>query len=88
MVATTSKGKLLTEAELLAMPEDDYMNPAQLEFFRLRLTKMRDELLENALWVRNSEWMNRGYLSCNDVIRWSNSLMLSAMTVAVICDIT
>lgn len=47
MVATT-KDKQLSEAELLAMPEDDYMNPAQLEFFRLRLTKMRDELLENA----------------------------------------
>ena len=48
MVATTSKDKTLTEAEILAMPEDDYMNPAQLEFFRLRLTKMREELLENA----------------------------------------
>ena len=48
MVATTSKDKTLTEAEILAMPEDDYMNPAQLEFFRLRLSKMREELLENA----------------------------------------
>ena len=37
MVATTtSNEKLLTEAEILAMPEDDYMNPAQLEFFRVR----------------------------------------------------
>ncbi|WP_374262504.1 RNA polymerase-binding protein DksA [Zoogloea sp.] len=48
MVATTSKDKLLTEAEILAMPDDDYMNPAQLEFFRERLSKMREELLENA----------------------------------------
>lgn len=48
MVATTSKEHLLTEAEILAMPEDDYMNPAQLEFFRVRLSRMRDELLENA----------------------------------------
>lgn len=49
MVATTtSNEKLLTEAEILAMPEDDYMNPAQLEFFRDRLTRMRDGLLENA----------------------------------------
>ena len=48
MVATTSKDKLLTEAEILAMPEDDYMNPAQMEFFRVRLSQMRDELLENA----------------------------------------
>ena len=48
MVATTSKDKLMTEAEILAMPEDDYMNPAQMEFFRVRLSQMRDELLENA----------------------------------------
>ena len=49
MVAiTTGNDKLLTEAEILAAPEDDYMNPAQLEFFRVRLTRMRDELLENA----------------------------------------
>ena len=48
MVATTSKEQLLTEAEILAMPEDDYMNPAQMEFFRVRLSQMRDELLENA----------------------------------------
>ena len=48
MVATTSKDKLMTEAEILAMPEDDYMNPAQMEFFRLRLSLMRDELPENA----------------------------------------
>lgn len=45
---TASNDKLLTEAEILVMPEDDYMNPAQLEFFRDRLTRMRDELLDNA----------------------------------------
>ncbi len=49
MVATTTSNEnLLTEAEVLAMPEDDYMTPVQLEFFRIRLTRMRDELLENA----------------------------------------
>jgi DnaK suppressor protein len=34
----------LTEAELLAMPESDYMNEAQLAFFRERLSAMRTEL--------------------------------------------
>lgn len=34
----------LTEAELLAMPESDYMNEQQIEFFRERLAAMRDEL--------------------------------------------
>jgi len=34
----------LTEAELLAMPESDYMNAEQIEFFRHRLLAMRDQL--------------------------------------------
>ncbi len=37
----------LTEAELLAMPDSDYMNTQQLEFFRQLLQRMREELLEN-----------------------------------------
>ncbi|MBK8338413.1 MAG: RNA polymerase-binding protein DksA [Sterolibacteriaceae bacterium] len=38
----------LTEAELLKMSEKDYMNAAQLAFFKARLTAMRDEILEKA----------------------------------------
>jgi DnaK suppressor protein len=40
--------RLLTEAELLKMPEADYMNAAQLAFFKDRLLKMKQELLDNA----------------------------------------
>lgn len=40
--------KLLTEQELLAMPEKDYMNDRQLEFFRNRLSTMEKELRSNA----------------------------------------
>lgn len=40
--------KLLTEQELLAMSEDDYMNDRQLEFFRDRLSAMETELRNNA----------------------------------------
>ncbi len=40
--------KLLTEQELLAMPEKDYMNERQLEFFRNRLTEMEAQLRHNA----------------------------------------
>lgn len=47
MVATKDK-KIPTEAELLAMPESEYMNEAQLEFFRARLQQMERELLQNA----------------------------------------
>ena len=40
--------KTLTEQELLAMPDKDYMNDKQLEFFRNRLTEMEAELRHNA----------------------------------------
>ena len=40
--------KIPTEAELLKMPEADYMNAAQLAFFRERLREMEQELLANA----------------------------------------
>lgn len=40
--------KLLTEQELLAMPEKDYMNEQQLEFFRARLQQMEQNLRQNA----------------------------------------
>ena len=40
--------KLLTEQEILAMGEDDYMNDAQLAFLKHRLTQMENELQKNA----------------------------------------
>ena len=42
------KGAPLTEAELLAMSEKDYMNAAQLDFFRQKLLGLKDDLLKNA----------------------------------------
>lgn len=36
--------KVLTAEEILKMPEDDYMNAQQLEFFRRRLTDLEKEL--------------------------------------------
>jgi DnaK suppressor protein len=41
-------GRELTEAELLAMPESEYMNDKQLEFFRVKLQTLKDDLLSNA----------------------------------------
>jgi DnaK suppressor protein len=41
-------GRDLTEAELLAMPDTEYMNDKQLEFFRARLQAQKDDLLSNA----------------------------------------
>ncbi|MGE4368974.1 MAG: RNA polymerase-binding protein DksA [Burkholderiaceae bacterium] len=45
---TGRTGYLPTEEELLAMPESDYMNDAQLEFFRHRLKQLEQDILNNA----------------------------------------
>jgi len=42
------KVRELTEEEILKAPEKDYMNEAQLAFFRQRLVELRDQLLQNA----------------------------------------
>ncbi len=44
----TKAGRDLTEDELLAMPDSEYMNDKQLEFFRARLQQQKDDLLSNA----------------------------------------
>ncbi|KDP83836.1 RNA polymerase-binding protein DksA [Cupriavidus basilensis] len=43
-----SSNKLLTEAEILKMGDKDYMNEAQLAFFKHRLEQLRDDILKNA----------------------------------------
>ena len=44
----TKAGRELTEAELMAMPDSEYMNEKQLDFFRAKLTALKDDLLSNA----------------------------------------
>ncbi len=46
--AAPKKARILTEEEILKAPEKDYMNEAQLAFFRQRLMDLRDQLLQNA----------------------------------------
>ena len=43
-----SKAKALTEAEIAKMPKSEYMNAAQLRFFRERLLELQRQLRENA----------------------------------------
>ncbi len=38
----------LTDAEVLAMPDTEYMNDTQLGFFRHKLLALRDDILNNA----------------------------------------
>lgn len=44
----TKSGRELSEAEVLAMPDSEYMNEKQLEFFRGKLQTLKDDLLSNA----------------------------------------
>lgn len=39
---------LLTEEDVLKMSEDEYMNQAQLAFFKARLQKLEQDLIKNA----------------------------------------
>ncbi len=39
---------LISEDQIRAMSEDDYMNPAQLAFFKARLQQLEKDLLKNA----------------------------------------
>lgn len=45
-------GTHLTEEQIRRMPDSEYMNEAQLEFFRQRLLKMREEVLARELDVK------------------------------------
>lgn len=48
---TSSKslpGHMLTDEDILAMPESDYMNEVQLQFFKAKLLAMREEILAHA----------------------------------------
>jgi DnaK suppressor protein len=44
----SKSGSELSESELLAMPESEYMGEKQLEFFRIKLQALKDDLLSNA----------------------------------------
>lgn len=42
------KGAPLTEATLMKMSDKEYMNTAQLDFFRQKLLTLKDDILKNA----------------------------------------
>lgn len=48
LIAPSPAAALLTEAQALAMPEADYMNSAQLDFFKSRLEAIEVDLLDKA----------------------------------------
>ena len=44
----TKSGEQLSDAELLAMPDSEYMNDKQLAAFRVRLNQLKNDILANA----------------------------------------
>ena len=44
----TKTADQLTEAEVIAMPDSEYMNDIQMAFFRLKLVQLKNEVLSNA----------------------------------------
>ena len=44
----TKTADQLTDAEVIAMPDSEYMNDIQMAFFRIKLSKLKDEVLSNA----------------------------------------
>jgi DnaK suppressor protein len=44
----TKTADQLTDAEVIAMPDDEYMNDIQMAFFRLKLVQLKNEVLSNA----------------------------------------
>ena len=44
----TKAGRDLSESEIMAMPDSEYMNEKQVEFFRFKLQTLKDDLLSNA----------------------------------------
>ncbi len=46
--AANTENRIITEDEIRLMSEKDYMNPAQLAFFKARLQQLEKDLLKNA----------------------------------------
>ncbi len=44
----TKSADQLTDAEIIAMPDSEYMNATQMAFFRIKLVNLKNEVLSNA----------------------------------------
>ena len=44
----TKPGRGLSDAEVMAMPDSEYMNDKQVDFFRMKLEGLKNDLLSNA----------------------------------------
>lgn len=68
---------MLTEQELLAAPEDDYMNDAQLAFFRHRLVQLHDETRERIREAKDEMLSPPDLSDASDRATWEEQCGLS-----------
>ena len=59
--------KILTEEELLNMPDEEYMNADQLAFFRRLIERQRDEILADMEAVKNNLQHNEKNADITDI---------------------
>ncbi len=59
-------GSVLTDEDILRMPEKDYMNEVQLQFFKAKLLAMKAEILNNARETGEHLKENEAFADLND----------------------
>ena len=72
---------MLTKEELLAMPEGDYMNKAQLGFFKTLLTEQKEELTASMVVAKQSLAHSEHNTDPNDVATQQEMQQLYLRTV-------
>ena len=62
--------KLLTKEEILAAPEEDYMNEEQLEFFRVLLIELYESTLQRIQEAKQQMTQPHDSSDANDLASW------------------
>lgn len=77
MAKTTKKTKQLTKEQILKAPEKDYMNTAQLEFFRALLIAEHDTTREHIQQAKDQMSCPMDLTDENDRASWEEQLNIS-----------
>lgn len=77
MAKTTKKTKQLTKEQILKAPEKDYMNTAQLEFFRTLLIEEHDTTREHIQQAKDQMSSPMDLSDENDRASWEEQFNIS-----------
>ena len=76
-VNVMTESQLLTEQQIIDAPEDDYMNEAQLAFFRHRLVQLHDETRERIREAKEEMLSPPDLSDASDRATWEEHCALS-----------